>query len=281
MKARLGFTVPLCLLFAGFTFISAPVVHAQDQSNSITPPPPILDVIVEYVKPGLGGSPHQKTESAFVQAMRDAKWPTHYIGTNALTGNLHAVFFIGYGSFADWEKDNAAMAENATLSAALDSASIEDGKLLSMYQTNVFRSRPDLSLRPGADLGRTRYFDVTLFHIRPGHMAEFEELVKLYASAYQGNPKVHWDTFEEMYGADGNDTVLVVTPRKSMDELDVQMADDSKLDSTLTADQLKQMRDLTAASILSSGSILDAVDPKMSYADDSWTQEDPAFWNRR
>jgi hypothetical protein len=280
MKARFGFTVPLCLLFAGLTFIPAPSAHAQDQSSNIMPPPNVLEIIVEYVKPGMAGSPHNKTESAFVQAMRDAKWPTHYLGMNALTGESRAVFFVPYGSFADWEKDNIATAKNATLSATLDSASIEDGKLLSMYETGVYHFRPDLSLRPGADVGRTRYFDVTMFHIHPGHMADFEQLVKLYMTAYQNNPSVHWDTFEAMYGAEGNDTILVVTPRKSMDEIDAQMADDAKLDSTFTADQRQKMHDLTAASIASSWSTVDAINPAMSYPTDSWVQEDPAFWNQ-
>ena len=280
MKARLGFTVPLCLLFAALCFTAIPSARAQDQSSNITPPPNVLEVVVEYVKPGLAGSPHEKTESAFVQAMRDSKWPTHYLGLNALTGQSHAVFYLPYGSFGDWEKDTAAMAKNSTLSTALDNATIEDGKLLSMFVINVFHFRPDLSLRPGADVGRTRFFDVTVFHIRPGHMEEFEQLAKLYMAAYQNNADVHWDTFEEMYGADGNDTVLVVTPRKSMDEIDAQMAMDSKMASALTADQQKQMRDLTASSILSSWSGLNAVNPKMSYASDTWIQEDPGFWGQ-
>ncbi|HTV04775.1 MAG TPA: hypothetical protein VME86_05360 [Acidobacteriaceae bacterium] len=280
MKARFGFTVPLCLLFAGLTFISAQRTHAQDQSSNITPPPNVLEVVVEYVKPGLVASQHNQTESIFVQAMRNAKWPTHYLGMNALAGQSRAVFFVPYDSFADWEKDNLATAKDPTLSAALDSASIADGKLLSMVQTSVFHFRPDLSLRPGADIGHTRYFDVSVFHIHPGHMADFEQLIKLYMAAYQNNPNVHWDAFEQMYGVDSGDTILVVTPRKSMDEIDVQMKDDSQLDSTLTPDQRKQMRDLTAASILSSWSTLDAINPVMSYPTDTWAQEDPAFWNQ-
>lgn len=279
MKHRFGFVVPLCLLFAALTLFAAPRTQAQQQSNVMTPPN-VLEIIVEYVKPGMAGSPHDKTESAFVQAMRNAKSPAHYLGMNALTGQSRAVFFVPYGSFADWEKDNIATARNPTLSAALDTATIADGKLLSKYQTTVFRFRSDLSLRPGADVGRTRYFDFTLFHVRPGHMAEFEQLAKMYADALKNNLNAHWDAFQEMYGADGSDTVIVVTPRKSMKEIDVQVTDDAKLDSTLTKEQSKQMGDLAAASILSSWSTLDAINPTMSYPTDTWTQEDPAFWNQ-
>ncbi|MGC2163134.1 MAG: hypothetical protein WA634_14575, partial [Silvibacterium sp.] len=160
MKYRFGSAVPLCLLFAGLTLTFAPTVSAQEPASGVTPPPPVLEVIVEYVRPGQTGTPHDKTESAFVQSMRDAKWPTHYIGMNALSGKAHAVFYVGYNSFADWEKDNAATAKNTSLAAALDSATIADGALLQSTETNVFAFRSDLSLHPGADLGRTRFFQV-------------------------------------------------------------------------------------------------------------------------
>ncbi|MGC2162647.1 MAG: hypothetical protein WA634_12105, partial [Silvibacterium sp.] len=111
--------------------------------------------------------------------------------------------------------------------------------------------------------------------------ADFEALAKLYISAYQNTPNVHWDTFTEVYGTDGDGSVLVVTPMKSMTEIDQQMADDAKLPTTLSEDQRKQMRDLTAASIESSWSGLDAVNPKMSYAADDWSKEDPSFWNQQ
>ena len=51
-----------------------------------TAPPKVLVVTREFLKPGRGGSPHEKTESAFVQAMAAAKWPTQYIGADALSG---------------------------------------------------------------------------------------------------------------------------------------------------------------------------------------------------
>lgn len=281
MKHRFGFTLPLGLLFAAFAIAPAPITAAQDHSSDVTPPPPVLEVIVEYVKPGKAGFAHEKTESAFVQAMRDAQWPTHYIGMNALYGKSHAVFYIGYDSFAAMEKDTADQAKNTTLATALDNANVADGELLKSTETNIFTYRADLSLRPGADVGRTRFFQVTMFHVRSGHMADFEALAKLYISAYQSTPNAHWDAFTEMYGADGDGSVLVVTPMKSMAEVDQQMTDDAKLTSTLSEDQRKQMRDLSAASIESSWSGVNAVNPKMSYASDKWTKEDPDFWNQK
>ncbi len=46
---------------------------AQDQSSSTMSPPKILTIIREFVKPGKTGAMHDKTETAFVQAMAHAK----------------------------------------------------------------------------------------------------------------------------------------------------------------------------------------------------------------
>ena len=48
-------------------------------------PPKVLIVTREYTKPGKSGSAHEKTESSFVQAMKKAKWPTHYLGVESLS----------------------------------------------------------------------------------------------------------------------------------------------------------------------------------------------------
>ena len=94
------------------------IAMAQEQPAT-TPPPKVLQVIREFVKPGKGGAAHEKAESAFVQAFTRAKWPTHYFAASALTGKPRVLFFVAYDSFEAWEKDSMAQQKNATLSAAL------------------------------------------------------------------------------------------------------------------------------------------------------------------
>ena len=122
MKKPIG----LCLLLSLLTLCAATVV-AQDYSMA---PPKVLLVQREFLKPGICGAPHMKTESAFVQAMTAAKWPTHYLGMDSMSGQSRALFLVGYDSFAAWEKDNLATQKNATLSAALDRALQADGPSL-------------------------------------------------------------------------------------------------------------------------------------------------------
>jgi hypothetical protein len=279
MKVRLGPTVPLCLLFAGLCFTPAVTTAAQNQSAQTMSPPNILEVIVEYIKPGQNGTPHQKTEGAFAQAMRDAKWQSRYIGMNALTGRLRAVFFVPYNSFADWQKDTDAQQKNTTLAAALDSANIADGALLQDTQTSVLHYREEMSLRPGAD--RAHYFEATIFHVHPGHEKDWDTVVKMYKDAYEKNiPDAHWDMFEEVYGTDSGNIFVLFTPMKSLDEVDNNMMNDKKIADAVGPDQMHKMQDLATATADIVQSNLLAIDPKMSYPPDQWVQADPTFWNQ-
>ena len=63
------------------------------------PPPKVLSIIREFVKPGKSGAPHERAESAFVQAMTRAKWPTHYLAVSSITGRPRVLFLTGYDSF--------------------------------------------------------------------------------------------------------------------------------------------------------------------------------------
>src|SRR3979409_546583 len=91
---------------------------AQDIPNPPLPPK-ILVIGREYTKPGRAGAAHEKTESAFVQAMKRAKWPTHYLAVESLSGKSRALFLTGYDSFAEWEKDISAQPTKDTRAAVV------------------------------------------------------------------------------------------------------------------------------------------------------------------
>ena len=164
------------------------------------PPPKVLSIQREFIKPGRSGAPHEKTESAFVQAMARAKWPTHYLAVNSLSGKPRALFLTGYDSFAAWEKDAMAEQNNPTLSAAMDRAAVADGDLLSDFDASALLYRDDYSLRSAVDIAHMRYFEISLYRVRPGHSQDWDTLVKMVIAAYQKVPDSHWATYEAVYG---------------------------------------------------------------------------------
>src|SRR5271157_4700079 len=262
MKRNIGLWLVLTLLTA-----SAATVAAQQSSDYAMAPPKVLVLMREFIKPGKSGAPHLKTESAFVQAMTAAKWPTHYLGMDSMSGPSRALFAVGYDSFAAWEKDNLATQKNATLSAAFDRASVADGQLLTGFLAGVFVYREDMSLRPNTtNPAQSRYFEILRFKIRPGHDHEWEELVKLYMGAYgKAVPDEHWVTYQSQYGTDNGGVYIVFISIKSLAEVDNGFGNAKKFAGQLGEDGLKKLSELTAASVQESQSNLFAFNPKMSY----------------
>ena len=135
------------------------VTAAQEKSPGNASIPKVLQIQREFVKPGKAGTVHDKSESAFVEAMRRAKWPTNYLGLTSLSGKSRALFSTWYESFEAWEKDSDAVQKNAALSAALDRAFMADGELLESTDQGVFYFHEEMSLRPRPDLSQMRYLE--------------------------------------------------------------------------------------------------------------------------
>jgi hypothetical protein len=252
---------------------------AAAQENSI---PKVLQITREYTKPGKAGMVHDKSESVFVQAMSRAKWPTHYLAVTSLSGRQRALFLTHYDSFEAWEKDNAAVEKNATLSAALDRASFADGELLDSMDQGVFYFRDDMSLRPMSDLSHMRYLEVSSYRVRPGHDGEWAELVKMVKNAYEKSvPAAHWGMYGQIYGGtgEGGTTFLVLIARKTLAEIDRAFnEDDPQFRAAMGDDGMKKLVDLVSKSVESSQHQLFEFNAHMSYADDSWIKADPEFW---
>jgi hypothetical protein len=251
----------------------------QEKSAGTAPRPKVLQIMREYTKPGKSGMVHDKAESAFVQAMSHAKWPTNYVGMTSLTGKPRALFFTFYDSFEALEKDGAAVAKNATLSAAIDRAGEADGQLLDSMDQGIFYFSDEMSLRPRADLSQVRFLQILSFHVRPGHDEEWNEVMKLVKGAYEkGVPDAHWGMFRQMFGGEGG-TYLVLIGRKSLSEIDKGiLQDDMKFAAALGEDGMKKLNEKFGASVDSSQEQLFAINPRMSYVSDEWIKADPDFW---
>jgi len=267
MKKFAGLLLGSYLVFGGLG------VAAQD----MTSPPKVLSIYREFVKPGKSGMPHEKAESAFVQAMTRAKWPTHYLTVTSLSGKPRALFLTRYDSFEAWEKDALATQKNEALSAALDRAAVADGDLLSDADASALLYKEEYSLRPQVDIPHMRYFEISLYRVRPGHDADWDSIAKMVMAAYEKIPDAHWATYRAVYGQEGN-TYVVFTPMKSAAEIDKGFTEDKQFMSAMGEEGMKKFSELLAGAIESSQHNLFAFSPKMSYPPDEWIKADPEFW---
>jgi len=247
---------------------------AQEMSGG---PPKVLVVYREVLKPGKNGMTHEKSESAFVQAFAKAKWPTHYFAADSLSGHPRSLFFIGYDSFADWEKDNLATEKNPQLAAALDRATVNDGELLSEAEGLVFAFNEKYSLRASVDIAHMRYFEIAVYRVRPGHHHEWEEAVNLVKAAYEKIPDVHWAAFNTVFGGE-DESYAIFVPRKSLAEVDKGFGSSREFVANMGEEGMKKLHELEASAIVSTTSQLFQFNPRESYPPEAWVKADPDFW---
>jgi len=279
MNIRTASVASFCLLFAGFTFNPVPAAHAQNQSQP-TGPSKYLYISNEIVKPNQAGA-FYKIEADEVQALRAANAPNHYIGTVPISGSNDVVFFDGFDSFADLQKNHEATVAMTSLMDKLHADGAAEAPLLSDHYTSIYQYQPELSLHTNRKVEDARFLDITIFHVQPGHHHDFEALVKVFAKAQESNPNVNWATFEKMYGHESDDTYILITLLKSLKDVDQEVLDDAKLPDAMGKDQLQLNLELGSKFIKSSESDLYAVNPTISYVPEAWITASPDFWGKK
>jgi len=249
---------------------------AQDDSQK---PPVVLQITREFLKPYKGGTPHDKSESAFVTAMTKANFPANYIGLNSMSGKERGLYLTIYeGGFAEWEKDNKIVEKNPALAAELDRASVADGENLSQVDAGVFTFDEDLSYKPRKDLAHARYLEISEYHVKPGKQGDWHKLAKLVKDAQdKAGTSAHWSMYEVAYGAP-NGTYLALSADDSMADIDKGYMEDKKFRDAMGEDGMKKLRELSAETVDSSESELFSINPKQSYPRAEWVKGDPDFW---
>ena len=265
-------------VLVGLSFLVGGIGVASAQEAGTMGPPKVLVLYREFLKPGKQGASHEKTESAFVQAVTKAKWSQHYFAMDALSGRPRSLFLFPYDSFDAWEKDYQSGQKNPALQAQLDRAEVADGELLSDMDSTVLSYRPEQSLDADGSIAKFRYFEISLYQVRAGHGHEWDELVKLVKNAYSKVPDSHWATYEVAYGQQPNTTYVIFHALKSASEIDAFDSQDKAFVEAMGGDGMKKLGELESSAVEARQSNLFLFNPRMSYPPDAWVKEDPDFW---
>jgi hypothetical protein len=243
-------------------------------------PPKVIAIAREWLKPGKGGIAHDKSEAGFVAASARAKLQGHYIALNAMTGKQRALYMFRYPSFDAWEQDNKIIDKSPALTAEFDRLFVADGELLESADLSVFTFNEEWSYHTQpAGVAQARYYEISSFHIRPGHRKEFSDCVKM---VKEGNEKAgtgaHWGAYEIAYGGEDG-TVLALTHRESLSEIDKGFDDAKKFVEAMGGEEgMRKLDDVCGQGTDTSHSELFEINPKQSYAEDAWIKSDPEFW---
>ncbi len=132
----------------------------------------------------------------------------------------------------------------------LDHAGVVDGELLSESEGLVFAFNEKYSLRAKVDIAHMRYFEIAVYHVRPGHHHEWEEAVKLVKAAYEKIPDVHWAAFQRVFGGE-DESYAIIIPRKSLAEVDKGFGMGKEFAANMGEEGMKKLHELEASAIAS------------------------------
>jgi hypothetical protein len=254
----------VCLALSGFA-----------QQTAVPPPPEILQIYTDPVKPGKLAEYTRVEKEAAQACARASTWP--FIALQAITGPQEVWFVSGFDSYAAMERSAEPFARNATLAA--DLGRLADGKanLVSDPHTIFLRYRDDLSRNAGLVPRQTRYFNVTVVTVHPGHEHEYEESQRLIRSARESAGATDNRAVYQVLSGIANNTYISFSPYRSF------RGAAEALDGLLDYDDLDDgvrghIRDLLSTSVVTTETFIFSVNPSLSNPAGEWIADDPDFW---
>lgn len=244
-----------------------------------TTQPNFLQIYREEVKVGHGAD-HAKVEAGWPAAYEKAKNPYTYIALTSLTGPGEAWFVVPFQS-QEAMGDALERDDEPSLAASLDTLRKQDAEHVSGFRSILAMARKDLSRGAFPDTAKQRFYEVTIFRVRPGHSRGFEAAAKAYgAAAERGAPESSYRVYEVMAGMP-SPTYLVFSSVTSYGGFDKAMAADQAAMKGATSEEMNALQKFSVEGLVNTETIRFRLDPRMSYVPAEVRAQDPQFWGRK
>lgn len=245
-----------------------------------TTQPKVLQIFRERLKPGMSAA-HEKNEIGWPQAFAEAKYPNYYLAVESMTGDSEVLYLAPFDSYTAWGKADAVIAANPTLSGALARLSAADGQYLESVDIIEALAAPELSHGAFPDLNKQRFWDISVWRIRPGHGKAFADAVAAYVKVVtRAGGNANWRTYR-VTGGMPSGSFLMFSSVTSFGEFDAMMADDDMIGKAMTPDEQAYFAKFFQESVAFSESNKYRLSPTMSYVSPETKATDPAFWNTK
>jgi len=266
---------PLCaatLLFPGAGPLAAQELPTTQPNN--------IQILRERIKIGMDAD-HEANESGWPQAMAQDESPTYYLAMASLTGSSEVWFVTPFDSYASWGKDMAWGPVRSDLSATLSRLATADGQYLESLDIIEARAVPELGVGAFPDLSTQRFWDITIWRIRPGHEKDFADATTAYrAIVKRAGVATNWRTYEVTAGMP-NGTYLTFSSVSSFGGFDANMTATAAINKAMTPAERTMLAKFLSESVEFTTSNKYRLSPTMSYVPAETKAADPAFWNPR
>jgi len=255
--------------------VAAPPSHAQGD---------YLHVYIAKVKPE-----KVPDAEAIMRKMADAERKNHgdpYITADTMYGEVGTYIFISpRKDYADVDKGSAAFGGalvKAFGQAGADKLEADFLACLISAHTELRHRRPDLSRKYPADLdayaklvASTRVLRTTVVHVRPGHGAEFEAVLKEVKEASEKNAAVQPNFVSTLSDGGSGGTYYLSALRSSLGGFDKNPS----LQDILGEEGFAKLQKVLSEAASHTETIIYHYRPDLSNPLQAIADADPAFWN--
>jgi hypothetical protein len=248
----------------------AGILSSAALAQSLTDPPPIVQLVR---KPG--------TEGASPKPYANAGTAINVIGMASVTGLPETWLVEAHYSFASVEDLDQRIAALAPMRTYSDAADPLQDDVLAPTRTMLAEYRPNWSYRPDQAIRmfpRARYFQISLFRIRPGTEAEFGELIRLRrATADVVNLDRPDMAYQVISGAPAG-TIVFLSPIISLRSFDDGVNPVPVFAEGLATTKAKDGSKIATDTEIGREHLLFRVEPRISYVSSDFAEVDPEFW---
>jgi hypothetical protein len=241
-----------------------------------TEQPKVLTIIREHVKVGRAAE-HSKYEAGYPAAMEKAKSPDYYIALTSLTGPNEAWYLLPQKSFKSLAESMKRDEKDLLLTAETDRLDAGDVANVNMVETIRATARTDLSVGSFPDLNKVRFYEITIFSVRPGREAQFDEISKAYGTAIKRVASNASFRMYEVIAGMPQPTYIGFSSMEDYGEMDQRMKEDEETFKQATKEEMAAFKNWGEV-IAKVESNHFRLDPVQSYVPKSTREKDPEFW---
>jgi hypothetical protein len=242
--------------------------------------PSLITIVREEVKVGRSAE-HSRLEAGWPAAFERSKSPDFYLAMVSMTGPSEAWYVAPYANHAamaaSMKRDDA----DAVLTAELARLARADADLINSSRTIQAVARPELSMGAYPDLAKQRFWEITIFRVRPGREAEFDAAAKAYGTAAaRSAPGAAYRVYEVIAGM-LTPAYIVFASVDNYGQFDQMMANGSQTMQGATADERAALQKFFTDAALNTETNRFRLDPRQSFVSREVRATDPAFWSPR
>jgi hypothetical protein len=242
-----------------------------------TTQPKLITIYCEQVKVGLNAE-HAKHEAGWPAAYEKAKSPDYYLAMTSLTGPNEAWYVIPSESHAAFGEAMKREDKDPVLGAKLAKLARGDAKYISGARGLQAIAQPELSVGEFPDLSKARFYEITVFRVRPGHETQFVEAAKTYGAARKrAAPDTGYRVYQVIAGMPGP-AYLAMSSVEDYGRFDRMLAADTATWQAATPEEQGLLQKAGAEALISTESNRFRVDPRQSYVPKETREKDSEFW---